>query len=88
MDMYYLFWQPVLMIADHILLDESTIISILEGWKNMGRKRGRKPKTDKNYRKDPQGRRLRKGESFREDKGLYYYQYRDVLNKKRYIYDR
>ena len=52
----------------------------------MGRKRGRKPKTDKNYRKDPEGRRLRKGESFREDKSLYVYQYRDVLNKKRYIY--
>ena len=47
----------------------------------MGRKRGRKPKADKNYRKSPKGQLLRKGESYREDKGLYYYQYRDSLNR-------
>ena len=47
----------------------------------MGRKRGRKPKTDKNYRKSPKGQLLRKGESYREDKGLYYFQYRDSLNR-------
>ena len=52
----------------------------------MGCKRGRKPKTDKNYRKSPKGQSLRKGESYREDKGLYYFQYRDSLNRKRVIY--
>ena len=30
---------------------------------------------------------MRKGESYREDKGLYYFQYRDVLNRNRVIYD-
>ena len=52
----------------------------------MGCKRGRKPKTDKNYRKSPKGQSLRKGESYREDKGLFYFQYRDSLNRKRVIY--
>ena len=45
----------------------------------MGRKRGRKPKTDKNYRKSPKGQLLRKGESYREDKGLYF-QYKMLTN--------
>ena len=53
----------------------------------MGRKRGRKPrKENENYRKSPKGQALRKGESYREDKELYYFQYLDSLNRKRVIY--
>ena len=53
----------------------------------MGCKRGRKPRKDnENYRKGPKGQVLRKGESYREDKELYYFQYRDSLNRKRVIY--
>lgn len=53
----------------------------------MGCKRGRKPRKDnENYRKGPKGQALRKGESYREDKELYYFQYLDSLNRKRVIY--
>lgn len=37
-------------------------------------------------RKDPKGRVLRKGESYRKDKDLYIFQYRDPLGKTHTLY--
>ena len=37
-------------------------------------------------RKDPKGRVLRRGESYRPDKNLYIYQYRDPLGQTHTLY--
>lgn len=37
-------------------------------------------------RKDPKGRALRKGESYRKTDGMYVYKYIDPLGRKRYVY--
>ena len=40
----------------------------------------------KRIRKDPRGRMLRSGESYRKDKALYIFQYRDPTGKNHTVY--